>query len=175
VKVGAVLGDVAVLVGLPVGKIVASRVQAIHGELRVMPIDDGMVEAEAEALVAEGVHQRVEDVALGRSVGGLVVGQRRVPQAEAVVVLAGGDDVLHAGVLCFLRPNGRIVEVGVKVIEVLLVVLVGDSLVVLDPLVAGGDGVDSPVDEQPEAIVGKPGSIGSGGRGGHNAASYAGL
>jgi len=68
--------DVAVLVGLAVGEVVAHGVKPVHRELGMVPVDDGVIEAEAEALLAKRVHQRVEHVALGGGVGGLVVGQR---------------------------------------------------------------------------------------------------
>jgi hypothetical protein len=61
--------------------------------LRVMPVDHRMVEADLQPLVAKRLHHRLQQIALGWRIGRLVVGQRRVPEAEAVVVLGGDDKV----------------------------------------------------------------------------------
>jgi hypothetical protein len=52
------------------------------------------------------------------------------------------------------------------VVEVAPVVLVADALALLDPLVAGGEGVEAPVEEEAEACLGEPGGV-AGGRRGH--------
>ena len=54
------------------------------------------------------------------------------------------------------RPGPRVVEVGVELVEVLLVVRVGHPLVLLHPLVARRQRVEAPVDEHAEARVGPP-------------------
>ncbi len=76
------------------------------------------------------------------------------------MVLGGEDDILHPGGFRVARPGGRVVEVGVEVAEVAVVVLVVEPFAVFDPLVAGGEGVEAPVDEEAEAVVGEPGGVG---------------
>ena len=156
VEVLGVLAHVAVLLLLAEGDVIAHGVQAVDGEVGVVPVDEGVVEADLEALGAEGLDQGAEQVAPGGGVGGLVVGEGGVPEAEALVVLGGDDEVLHAGVAGLLGPDARVVEVGVEVVEVLLVVFVADVLLVAHPLVAGGERVEAPVDEQAEAVVEEP-------------------
>ena len=53
----------------------------------------------------------------------------------------------------------RVVEVGLKVVEVLLIVFIRDHLAHLDPLVAGGHGIDAPMNEQAKTIVDEPAAI----------------
>ena len=103
-----------------------------------MPVDDGVVEADLEAFAAKGVDHGLEQVALCGRVGRFVVCERRIPQAEAIVVFGGDDKVLHARVFGFLRPGGGVVKVGVKVVEIFLVVGVVDQLATLDPFVTRG-------------------------------------
>ena len=63
----------------------------------------------------------LDDVALERRVHDVVIGLLRVPQAEAVVVLRGEHDVLHAGVLGDVDP---LVGVELRRIESLVKVVV---------------------------------------------------
>jgi len=130
--------------------------QRSHRILGVVPVEQRVVEADPQALLAEGLDHGGQEVLAPRGLGGLVVGVRRVPQAEALVVLGGDHEVLHAGVLRRPGPGLGIVEVRVEVVEVLLVILVLGALVVLDPLVARGQGVEPPVDEHPEPILDEP-------------------
>ena len=75
------------------------------------------VHAEAYAVFAAGVRQFTHDIALEGRVGDVVVGVARVPQAEAVMVLAGEDDALHARLDNRLHPlfaveSGRVESAG---------------------------------------------------------------
>ena len=117
---------------------VAVGVEPVDDEVGVVPVDEGVVEADVEALGAEGVDDLAEQVAPGGGVGGLVVGVLGVEEAEALVVLRRDDEVLHAGGLGLGGPGLRVEEIGVEEVEVDLVLLVVDVLDVLDPLVAGG-------------------------------------
>ena len=78
----------------------------------LLPVDVGEVEAELDADLLAGLRQLEDRVAVGgRLLGEVVVGRGRVPHGEAVVVLGGDEQHLHAGVLGLLAPRGR-VEVG---------------------------------------------------------------
>ena len=135
----------------------ALRVVAVDRVGRMVPVEERVVEPDAQPLRAERVHPRLQEVALRGRVGRLVVGDRRVEQGEALVVLGRDDRVLHAGALRLPRPLARVVQVRVEQVEVLLVLGVGHPLVLLDPLVAGGLRVEAPVNEHPEPRVGPPG------------------
>ncbi len=112
---------------------------------------------------AEGLDHGRQQVATGGRVGGLVVGQARVPQAKALVMLGGHDEVFHPRARRRLSPELGVVQVGVEPLEVLLIVdLGGDFLVVPNPLVAGGLGVQAPVNEQPETVVHVPTRVAGG-------------
>ena len=78
----------------------------------LLPVDVGEVEAELDADLLAGLRQLEDRVAVGgRLLGEVVVGRGRVPHGEAVVVLGGDEQHLHAAVLGLLTPRGR-VEVG---------------------------------------------------------------
>ena len=100
-----------------------------------VPVGFGEVEACPEALFAEGLHHFARDVGLGvlrertTRIDGGVGGFLRVEHAEAVVVLRGEDDILHACVFGGLGPLRRVKVFGVKgfvkilVISLILVII----------------------------------------------------
>ena len=103
-----------------------------------------------------GLEERPDEVlAVGRT-GGLVIRELGVPQAEPVVVFRGHDEVLHAGRLGGPGPLFGVVKIGIEALEVAGIGLVGHALAALDPFVAGGQGVEPPVDEHAEAGLGPP-------------------
>ena len=116
------LGDLAVLaaeelleLGMDVVH-VALFVEGVGVRPRVfgllLPVDVGEVEAELDADLLAGLRQLEERVAVrGGLLGEVVVGRGRVPHGEAVVVLGGDEQHLHAAVLGLLTPRGC-VEVG---------------------------------------------------------------
>jgi hypothetical protein len=155
VQVPAVLGHVARL--RPGGLVVAQRMQPVDRELRVVPVDERVIHAHAETALPEGLGDRSDQVALprrrrDREVGVLV----RLPQAEALVVLRGHDDVPHPGVRGEAGPLRGVEQVRLEVLEVLLILGVGRPLPVPHPLVAGRRRVQPPVDEHPEASLPHP-------------------
>ncbi len=126
-----------------------------------------VVEAEFDALFAALFGEFFEGVAFERGGGDDVEGvDLGVEHGEAVVVLRGDDDVLHAGGLGegddVVGAEARWVELGREG----LVVGDRDGEVVHDPLadvggalavpLAGGDGVEAPVDEHAEAGLAPP-------------------
>ena len=152
--------DVAALIARAVHRlalrVVALRVDVVDHEVGVVPVDQRVVEADPQPSAAEGVHHRMQQVLAVRRARGLVIGERAVPQAEALVMLAGDHEVAHAGAGGGVRPHAGIVEVGIEAVEVPLVDLVRDLLLVLDPLVPGRQRVQPPVDEHAEAVVHEP-------------------
>ncbi len=162
-QVLGIFGLVARLVQLRAVGMAAHRVQVVDDELRVMPVDDRMVEADFHVLAAESIGHRPDEVFAAGGVGGVVIGQRRVEQAEAVVVLGGDDEVLHARPGGGFRPDLGVVQVRVEVLEIPVVDVIGDLLDMLHPFVPGGEGVDAPVDEETETILLEPGCVTDGG------------
>jgi hypothetical protein len=161
-------GEVAVLGLVPVegrGLVVAGLVGRGSGGGPVLILR--VVEAEFEALPAALFGQLLEWIAFegggGDDVEGVGLG---VEHGEAVVVLGGDDDVLHAGGFGegddVVGAEGGGVEFGREG----FVVGDGDGGVVHDPLAdagdllavpgAGGDGVEAPVDEHAEACFAPP-------------------
>jgi len=135
--------------------------------VRVMPVHDGVVDAELHALLPAFGGELRQRIAPERSgLRDAPVGEGGIPDAEPVVVLAGDDDVAHSGVLRRLHP--------LRGIEMHRVEAGGKSLVLFDghlfireiPLrravasvsVRGicRNGIHSPVDEHPEAGIRPP-------------------
>ena len=132
----------------------------VHSEVRVMPVEERVIEADAQAVGTERVHHRGENVTAVRRVRRLVVGVGGIPEAEALVMLGRDDEILHPGVPRRLRPELRIVEIGIEVLEILRVVdFRGDPFVVLQPFVACAEGVEAPVDEHAEPVMGEPACV----------------
>ncbi|HUR07730.1 MAG TPA: hypothetical protein VM347_34665 [Nonomuraea sp.] len=159
-QVGLIFRDVSVIIGQT---FTPRGMQSVNGKVRVMPVEQRVVEAHAEPSAAEGLDDRADQVLSVRRAGHRVVGERGVPQAEAVVVLGREHHVPHPGSGGGLGPGIRVEQVGVEVVEVVevgLVLLIGEQLPRLDPLVASGERVQAPVDEQAEALLlelGQPG------------------
>ena len=130
-----------------------------------MPVHDGMVEAELDAGLAARIGQLFERIALER--GGLdaPIGLVRAEHAKAVVVLGGDDDIFHPGVLGEAHPLFGVEPHGVELARELLVLgyrhlgFFEKPLAVIGLAVplAGGHGINPPMDEQPEPGVAEPG------------------
>ncbi len=82
------------------------RVRRAVAVIGMMPVGLRIVGAPVDAAAAAGIGEQSDDVlAVGRfRAGDLVVGEFRIELAEAVVVLGGEDQVLHAGVFGELHP-----------------------------------------------------------------------
>ena len=85
-----------------------------------MPVSLGEISADAQSLFPEGVEHALNQIRMlahmVRTVGSrhLIVRIPGVPQAEAVVVLGGEDEVLEAAVLGCLRPFLRLEADGIE-------------------------------------------------------------
>jgi hypothetical protein len=154
VQVLAVHRDVARLP--PPGVVVPEWVQTVERELRVVPVDERVVQPDAEAAPPEDLGERADQIPPPRRRGDREVGVRAVPQAEAFVVLRRHDDVPHPGVRGEVRPGTRVVQVRLEAVEVPAVLGVGHSFAVPHPLVACREGIQPPVDEHPEASLAHP-------------------
>jgi hypothetical protein len=103
----------------------------------MVPVQHGVVEANLETGCSNRLDRRGDDVLAIRRVHHRVVGQLRVPEAKALVVLGSQHYVLHARPLGLLDPVNGIEQVRVEVACVALVRLCLDPLAIHQPLVAG--------------------------------------
>ena len=133
------LGDLAVLAAEEFLELsmdvvhVALFVQGVVVHPRVfgllLPVDVGEVEAELDADLLAGLRELVDRVSVrGRLLREVVVGRGRVPHGEAVVVLGGDEQHLHAAVLSLLAPRGRVEVGGLEGLGGGQVLLAGDAL-----------------------------------------------
>ena len=131
----------------------------------MVPVHDGMIKAELDAGVVAGLGQLLERVALEG--GGLdaPIGLVGPEHAEAVVVFGGDDDVFHAGILGQAHPFLGVELHRVELAGELLVLGDGHLGFLEEPFavvgvavpLAGGHGIDAPVNEQAEAGLAEPG------------------
>ena len=102
------IGKVAVKVDLLIliGGIAAHGMIAVvvFWEIRVMPVDQGVVQTHAQPLGAHRVHKFPHEVAPTGGVRAFVVRQPGIKQAKAVMVLGCQYDILHPCPLCAPRP-----------------------------------------------------------------------
>jgi hypothetical protein len=120
----------------------------------VMPVELRVVEEELDALPVALVGQHLEDVLLvGRAVHDVVVGDLGVEHREAVVMLAGDGDVLHARGLGHGHPFRGVELRGVEQAGQLLVIGHADAALMHHPLAVGERAVHAPVHEEAELGV----------------------
>ena len=137
----------------------APGVEHVHREIRMVPVDEGIVKAHLQALGPECLHILPDEIPPGGGVGALVIRILGVKHAEALVVLGGHDGVFHTGNPGHFGPLPGVVEIRVKMPEVPVIPLLGDTLPGLHPLVPGRHGIKAPVDEHAEPVMGKPGGV----------------
>ncbi len=143
---------------VPVRLVVAHRVVAVAERrvVRVVPVEQRVIQADADALGAERIEEFPHDVAPERRIRRFPVRQLRVEQAEAVVVLRRQHGVLHAGLLREARPCAGVEIRRVEFVEERRVLRFGDLLHRAHPLAAGRNRIQPPVDEHAEPVVPEP-------------------
>ena len=148
--------------------VVGTEIPGVAGAVGLVPVLRlRVIDAEADVVALARVGQFLERIAMeGRGVVDVVLADRRAIHGEAVVVLAGDDDVLHAGVFGHLHPCFGIELHGVELLGELFVFLHRNLGAIHDPFadagdrlafpLAGGNAVEAPVDEQAELGFAKP-------------------
>ena len=127
-----------------------------------------IVKSQFHAVFLARLGQRLEQIfAVGRGFDDVPVAGLRIEQRKAVVVLAGDDDVFHAGFFGELHPLVGIVFDRIELLGVLAIFGHGNLAAVHDPLAdaadllavvgAGGHGIHAPVDEHAEPGLAPPG------------------
>ncbi len=169
VEVGLILGVIALAVRV---RLAFERVRQLLrlgvGVLVVVPVDDGVVEADFQTFGPARLDDFLHEVAV-QYVPGVVVAGFRVEQAEAVVVFGGEDEILAAGFLGEPGPlagevggrlelRDRLPGVGVGVgfdalLDPLHAAALADRLAVPR---AGQAGVETPMDKHAEACFTPP-------------------
>ena len=129
---------------------------AVHSEIRMVPVDQRIVETDFESLRTECIDHFPQQITSAFRIRNLVIGIFRIPHAEAFMMLCGNDEIFHSGFTRRLRPLLRIEEIRIEVIKVFLVILVGDFLVMSDPFVTCRHGVEPPVNEHAESVLDEP-------------------
>ena len=117
----------------------------------------GVVEAELDALSIAGGLELGDHVAFeGGGIDDVVIADLGVKESETVVVLAGDDDIFHAGIFGDVDPLGGAELARVAGFGQLGVILDGDLFGVHVPLALADLGVEAPVDEEAEFILIEP-------------------
>ena len=129
---------------------------AIVGIIGMMPIQQRIIQADLEALGAEGVHKLAHGVPAEGGVGGFEIGIPAIEQAEAVMVLGGEDGVFHAGLARHGRPGAGIEIRRRKLPKIGQVIGLGHTLGGAHPLPARGDGIQPPMDKHAEPRLAVP-------------------
>ena len=154
------VGKIAVKVDLflPIGRVAAHRVVrvVVFREVRVVPVDQGIIQAHAQPLGAHRVHKLPHEIAAAGRVRALVVCQLGIEQAEAVVMLRRQHDILHPGAFSPPRPVSGVISLRGKFLHVTLVFLRRHPRAAHVPFAAPGDRVEPPVQEHPEPRLLKP-------------------
>ena len=141
-----------------IGGVAAHRMVwiVIFREIRVVPVDQGIIQAHAQPLGAHRVHKLPHEIAAAGRVRALVVCQLGIEQAEAVVMLRRQHDILHPGAFSPPRPVSGVISLRGKFLHVTLVFLRRHPRAAHVPFAAPGDRVEPPVQEHPEPRLLKP-------------------
>ena len=151
-----VLLHVAALALLEGIRIIPAGMVHVDGKLRMMPVDQGIVESDTEPLRPEGVHIFTHQIPAAGSIGGLVIRIFAVKQTEALMMLGGQNRVFHARGLCLPRPVTGIAEIRIEMFKIEVIFLLRNFLTGFDPFMACGQCVKTEVDEHSETVMGKP-------------------
>ena len=129
---------------------------AVMGVVGMVPVQQGVVKAHPQALRPEGIEKFPDDIPAHGGIGGLELRERGIKQAEAVVVLGGEDGIAHARLLCGPGPCPGVEVLAGELIEEGQILTLRHPLRAAHPLAPGGDGIESPVKEQPEPRLPEP-------------------
>ena len=123
---------------------------------RVLPVLDRKIQANLQPVSAARVHILAHKVAPGRGLRAAEAGRPGVEQAEAVVVLGGKDHVAHARAAGQARPLVRIEMPGAEAIGQRAVFFRRYRRGVHRPFAQALQGVQPPVNKQPESGLPEP-------------------
>ena len=154
------IGKVAVKVDLLIliGGIAAHGMIAVvvFWEIRVMPVDQGVVQTHAQPFGSHCVHKFPHKIAPAGGICTLIIRQLGIKQAETVMVLGGQHNILHARPLRAPSPVAGIISLRGELLHILLILLCGDLCLAHVPFAASGNRIEPPVQEHPKARVLEP-------------------
>ena len=136
--------------------IIAAWVVYVDGEVRMMPVDQGVIEANADTLCTECINKLSDKVSSCRSVGAFIIGVLAVEHTEAFMMLSCKNSIFHAGCFCLTSPFFCIIQVWIKVFKIEVVFFLRCALTGFYPLVACRHCVQPPVNEHSKSVMGKP-------------------
>ena len=136
--------------------IIAAGMEHVDGEMGMVPVNQGIVKANLQALSPECVHVFPHQIPARGGVGAFVIGELGIEHAKAFVMLGGEHGILHAGGLGGFGPGPGVIQIGIEMLEILLVFFFGDAFPVLDPFVPGRQRIQAPMNEHAETIRPEP-------------------
>ena len=153
-----VIGEVRGPVGGVTGAVILDVLECTGSvdEIAVVPVGLGVVEDDAHVGAMARLDEFSDEVAAEARVGDLVVGESRVEEAEAVMVLGGDCDIAASALLCCFDPPVGIEAFGVEAAGEFLILLAGDVLVVHDPFATTEECVETEMDEHAHFGVVEP-------------------
>ena len=104
----------------------------------MVPIQQGIIQTHFQPFSPERLHVFPDQVPAAKSVGGFVVGQLAVEQAESIVVLGGKNRVFHPGLPGQGRPNLWVILARIELLEIRLVSFGADALNTAHPFPLAG-------------------------------------
>ena len=138
---------------------IPQRVNPVDREIRMMPVEQRIVESHFQPLPPECVDNLAQKVTTDGRVRHLVIGVFRIPEAEPLVVFGRDDEIFHPRLARSLRPRFRIEQIGIEHLEVDLVSLIRNPFGMAHPLMPRRKRIESPVNEHPEPVMHEPSRI----------------
>ena len=78
------------------------------------------------------------------------------------MVLGGEHGIFHAGGLGLFRPFVRVKQIRIEVVEILLVLFLGDEFIGFYPFVTRRKRIQTEMDEHTEPVMDKPACVAGG-------------
>ena len=133
---------------------IAERMVVVDRELVVMPVEQGIIDAGADPFGAERLEDLADIIPFG-----FEIGVSRIEHAESVMMFCREHHVFHPGGFGQFRPFFRFETVRIEMVRILGILFRRKFFIGLHPFAAGGNAVNSPVDEHPEPGCLPPGAV----------------
>ena len=123
----------------------------------MVPVHDRIVKAQTQPLAMTLVGDLPDRIAAEGRALDAVVGELRVKQAEAVVMLGGDHQVFLSGLFDQCHPTAGVEMLRIELPHEFVVFLQRNLARVAHPLAAADERVEAPMNDRSEAVVAKPG------------------
>ncbi len=114
-------------------EVVTQGVENVQRKVRVVPVNQRVIEADSQSLRTKGVHDKTQHVFAKGRARDLVICLLRIPQAKTVVMFGREHKILHARLAGDPGPLSWVEQIGVEMLEELLVILVAHPFLTFDP------------------------------------------